>query len=67
MFGLFAQSPEMHFVDNGRVYCRVREADVEIDHCMCCRSLSESNLDANPPYVRCAPEVPLGFLIRRLV
>ena len=67
MFALFDRAQREHFIDNGRVWCPVRGHDVDFDLCAGCRSLEALDLDGECPSVRCAPEAPRTFLLRRLV
>lgn len=67
MFALFDRPSHEHFIDNGKVWCPVRGADVEVDRCAGCRSLEAIEFDGEPPYVRCEPATPRAWLLRRLV
>lgn len=67
MFGLFTEVSRSHYIDGGKVFCPTRGRDVDFDLCAGCRSLEQLNLEATPPYVRCAPLAPGAWLLRRLV
>jgi hypothetical protein len=59
------QSPsEKRFIDDGRVFCPVRGHDTEFDLCAGCRSLTEIDIDAEPPFVRCRPDLPANWMVR---
>ena len=53
-----------HFIDNGRVYCPVRERDVEVDLCASCRWTASIDLSARAPLVRCRPESSPVWIMR---
>jgi hypothetical protein len=67
MFSLFTLPPAQHFIDNGHVFCPTRGRDVDFDLCAGCASLEAIDLEAKPPFVRCAPLAPGAWLLRRLV
>ena len=67
MFALFDRPTRDHFIDEGNVWCPVRGSNVEFDLCAGCRSLERIELDCERPYVRCSPELPRAWLLRRLV
>ena len=67
MFSFLTLPPQSHFIDGGHVFCPTRGRDVDFDLCAGCRSLQAIELDAKPPYVRCAPMAPGAWLLRRLV
>jgi hypothetical protein len=67
MFSLFDRPAGEHFIDDGHLWCPVRGHDVEFDLCAGCRALEAIELEAERPYVRCAPEAPRAWLLRRLV
>lgn len=65
---LFFQPPlERHAIDDGRVYCPRREADMDVDRCLSCEHLITFDGASKPPMVRCRPDRPLpAFLLRVL-
>lgn len=67
MFRVLQMPQDRHFIDGGRVFCPLRGQDVEFDLCAGCNSMSEIDLEAKPAFVRCSPEVPRPWLLRRLV
>ena len=67
MFSFFTLPPQHHFIDSGHVFCPTRGRDVDFDVCAGCRSVEAIDLQANPPFVRCAPLAPGAWLLRRLV
>jgi hypothetical protein len=52
---IFRHPGEEHFIDRGRVYCPVREHDVDLDVCAGCRWATHIDLKARLPVVRCRP------------
>ena len=44
-----------HYVDNGVVWCPVRQADVDIEKCFECHDLEKMAEADGQPYVQCNP------------
>jgi len=55
MFSLFPSPGGEHYVDRGLVSCPRRGRDVEVDMCAGCEWMTEIDLRAVPPFVRCRP------------
>lgn len=55
MFGILSAKPQPSFIDEGKVHCPVRGADIEVDLCLGCERLVELDEHASPPFVRCEP------------
>ena len=55
MFALIKPPACARYVDNGCVHCPLRERDVEVDRCAGCEWMTEIDLQAKPPFVRCRP------------
>lgn len=53
MFSIFRAHLHRHCIDNGRVGCPIRSADVEVDDCARCRRLVDIDATGNAPYVYC--------------
>ena len=52
----FMRSPGCeHYVDSGSVNCPRRGRDVEVDLCAGCEWMTDIDLQAKPPFVRCRP------------
>ena len=52
----FMRSPGYeHYVDSGSVNCPRRGRDVEVDLCAGCHWMTDIDLQAKPPFVRCQP------------
>jgi hypothetical protein len=61
---MFRRANDEHFIDNGSVYCSVHKRDVELDLCAGCRWMTQIDLDAKNPVVRCRPELPPQWIVR---
>ena len=61
---LFRHPSDEHFIDNGHVYCPMRDHDVELDVCAGCRWATGIDLKAKLPVVRCQPTRRPGWLGR---
>ena len=59
MFEFLRSPQDRHFIDNGRVYCPIRQKDTEIDICAGCPRVQQIARGDGPPYVRCQLESPL--------
>lgn len=55
MFAIIRPAAQARYVDRGCVQCPLRGRDVEIDVCTGCDWLTEIDLQARPPFVRCRP------------
>ena len=52
----FLRAPDLkHFIDDGKVYCPSRNADVELDACAACRWLQHIEQNGKTPFVDCDP------------
>ena len=64
---LFPPPIDRRVVDEGRVACPRREADIDLDRCLSCEHLITFDQRSSPPTVRCRPDRPLpAFLLRVL-
>ena len=67
MFSLFRTRPLEFVIDRGRVACPIRGGDADIELCAGCQWLSEFGDTANPPVIRCRPELaPVELLDARM-
>lgn len=55
MFRLIRPSGQPRYIDRGCVQCPLRQRDVEVDLCAGCQWLTDIELDAEPPFIRCRP------------
>lgn len=55
MFALIRPAAHARYVDGGCVQCPLRQRDVEVDLCAGCEWMTEIDLEADPPFVRCRP------------
>jgi hypothetical protein len=63
MFALIRPAAQARCIDGGRVQCPLRERDVEVDLCAGCEWMTEFDLEADPPFVRCRPgPMPVGLM-----
>jgi hypothetical protein len=53
MFKIFERANDKQVIDNGRVYCRNRSCDTDIELCAGCRWLTEINMTGKVQYLRC--------------
>lgn len=53
MFSFIRPPSHEHYVDGGCVSCPRRGHDVEVDLCAGCQWMTEIDLQAKPPFVRC--------------
>ena len=51
----FRHPGDEHYVEQGHVYCPVRNHDVDIDVCLGCGWAIDIDLKAKLPVVRCRP------------
>jgi hypothetical protein len=56
MFPLIRPRAAQRYVDGGCVHCPLRQRDVEVDLCAGCQWMTEIDLQAKLPFVRCRPE-----------
>ena len=60
---MFRRNTDEHLIDDGRVFCPLRERDVEFDLCAGCQWASSIDLKAKTPVVRCRPDsTPTWFM-----
>ena len=64
MFRLIRPVALPRYVDAGRVQCPLRGREVDVDLCAGCASLTEIDLQAEPPFLRCRPEPTPLWLLR---
>jgi hypothetical protein len=51
----FRHPSDEHYIDQGHVFCPVRERDVDFDLCAGCRWATDIDLTSRLPVVRCRP------------
>ena len=56
MFNLFGRKHDQLIIDNGRVFCPIRQQDTDIDICAACHRIREMDTTAEPGFVRCQLE-----------
>ena len=56
MFSLFNRKNDQLIIDNGKVFCPVRQKDTDIDICAACHRLQEMDPDEKQGTVRCRVE-----------
>jgi hypothetical protein len=49
------------FISGGRVYCKTRQAHIEVAECLSCAQLRELHDEASPPYLICDADAPLAL------
>jgi hypothetical protein len=64
MFTLIRPPAGRRCVDRGSVSCPLRQRDVEVDLCAGCNWMTEIDLEAEPPFVRCRPEMSAAQFAR---
>lgn len=56
MLSFIRRPADEHYIDNGSVSCPQRRGrDIEVDRCASCERMTEIDLQAEPPFVRCRP------------
>ena len=65
MFRLIRPPAPARYVDRGSVCCPLRARDVEVDLCAGCQCLTEIDLQAELPFVRCRP-APMPAPLQRI-
>lgn len=64
MFPIIRPPAGRRYVDAGSVSCPLRQRDVEVDLCAGCQWMTQIDLEAEPPFVRCRPEITPAELLR---
>ena len=61
---MFRRRADEHLIDEGHVYCPVRQRDVEFDLCAGCRWMTGIDLKSRTPVVRCKPELTPAWIMQ---